>query len=221
MEYFLPSASLDSVEGDSVCGESAIPAVSNADPDALILADEGGVKDGLFKVEAEISPKVAQIAVKYSLDLSTPLKPVLREKGYEPTPDEYLYLLGGDVMGEYKGSKYEAKWDQNFYFLNISGVDAFEALYVFDQGDGSKRIPAMYFPDDKREQVANLQFLDFLFFDFDYWVEEVSCFLLVLRLARTHMGIYLILFSLSFLRVLNSLSLVSLRMKLLVESTTT
>ena len=182
----MPSVSLDSVEGDSVCGESAIPAVTNTDPDVLILSDEGGVKDGLFKVEAEISPNVAQMAVEYSLDLSTPLKPVLREKGYEPTPDEYLYLLGGDLMGEYKGSKYEAKWDQNFYFLNISGVEAFEALYVFDQGDGSKRIPAMYFPDDKREQVANLQFLDFLFFDFDYWVEEVSClYVFLIRCGHT------------------------------------
>lgn len=174
MEHFLPSPSPESVDGTSVCVESAMPDVVSADPSALILTDEGSVKDGLFKIEAEISPSTSQIAVEYSLDLSTPLRPVLREKGYEPTPDEYLFLLGGDLMGEYKGSKYEAKWDQNFYFLNISGVELYEALYVFDQGDGSKRIPAMYFPPEKKEEVSSLQFLDFLFFDFDYWVGEVS-----------------------------------------------
>ena len=170
LEYFLPSASPENTDGASICVEGAIP-TNVANSDDLILTDEGSLNKGFFNIEAELSADTSQVMVEYGIDLSTPLEPVLREKGYEPTPDEYLYLLGGDVIGEYKGSEYEAKWDQNFYFLNITGADAFEALYVFDQGNGCKRIPAMYFPEDKREDVAKLQFLDFLFFDFQYWVE--------------------------------------------------
>jgi len=130
----------------------------------------------MFEIRATISPDVSQMLVEYGIDLSTPLKPVLEEKGYEPQDDEYLYLLGGDVAGTYTGATYEANWDQNFYFLNISGTNQFEAIYVFDQGDGSRKIPAMYFPEENREDVANLQFLDYLFFDFDGWIERGARF---------------------------------------------
>lgn len=114
--------------------------------------------------------------VEYGIDLSTPLKPVLESKGYQPTDDEYLYLLGGDVAGNYAGARYSADWNKQFYFLNITGTNTFEALYVFDQGDGSRKVPAMYFPEANREDVANLQFLDYLFFDFDGWIKKGARF---------------------------------------------
>jgi len=163
----------NAAENSNAGGNSAEAAGSG-----LIVEDSFSVDDatGLFTVDATIKPEVSQMLVEYGIDLSTPLKPVLEEKGYEPQDDEYLILLGGDVAGTYDGSDFTAAWDQNFYFLNITGTNTFEALYVFDQGDGSKKIPAMYFPEENREDVANLQFLDYLFFDFDYWVEQGARF---------------------------------------------
>lgn len=177
LQYFLPSASPENTDGSSICVEGALPTTPvAAGSDDLILTDEGNLIDGGFKIDAELSESVSQVMIEYGIDLSTPLKPVLEAKGYVPADDEYLYLLGGDVMGTYSGSKFEANWDQNFYFLELTGVKQHEALYVFDQGDGSRRIPAMYFPQDQKEAVAKLQFLDFLFFDFDYWVDEGASF---------------------------------------------
>ncbi|CAB9524950.1 peptidase C11, clostripain [Seminavis robusta] len=194
LEWFLPSGSPNGNGANSVCQESATaPGNANGNQNGggngnqngnqngngnALLISESTSEDsaGNFNVEAQISSKVSQVLVEYGIDLSTPLKPVLREKGYEPEDDEYLYLLGGDVYGNYAGSSFDASWDQNFYFLNISGSDAYEALYVFDQGDGSKKVPTMYFPEAKRKEVANLQFLDFLFFEFDYWVEQGARF---------------------------------------------
>lgn len=144
----------------------------------MIISDSGTKDDdtNFFHITAELGQDVSQVMVEYGLDLSTPLKPVLIERGQVPRDDDYLYLLGGDVAGNYDGSRYSASWDQNFYFLNITGTKTFEALYTFDQGDGSKKVPAMYFPPDKRKEVANLGFLDFLFFDFEKWVDEGARF---------------------------------------------
>jgi len=176
LQWFLPSSTPNGGD-NSVCGaQGAIPPSQPSNPDVLILKDKGKLKQGFFEITADISQDVSQVLVEYGIDLSTPLKPVLKEKGYEPRDDDYLYLLGGDVAGDYEGSSYEASWDQNFYFLNITGAGTFEALYVFDQGDGSKKVPAMYFPPNKREDVAKLQFLDFLFFDFEYWVDQGARF---------------------------------------------
>lgn len=176
LQWFLPSGT-PSGDDNSICGASGIPASPPVDPNAIIVSDSGNLdSDGFFNIDAEVTQKVSQVLVEYGLDLSTPLKPVLIEKGYEPSSDEYLYLLGGDVAINYDNTELSASWDQNFYFLNITGSGTFEALYVFDQGDGSKKIPAMYFPPEKREDVANLQFLDFLFFDFEYWVDNGARF---------------------------------------------
>ena len=183
LQWFLPAGSQGQgagAGGTSVCGTGAgvPPEVTVSNPGALIMEDSGVIDtaSGLFKVDATISPDVSQMLVEYGIDLSTPLKPVLEEKGYTPTDDEYLILLGGDVAGSYSGSEFSAAWDQKFYFLNITGTNTFEALYVFDQGDGSKKIPAMYFPEEFREQLAELQFLDYLFFDFDKWVKQGARF---------------------------------------------
>lgn len=181
LQWFLPSGSPSSTDGSSICGQGAeLPADVTADlPEGTLIIDASGSENsatGTFDLAATITSDVSQMLVEYGIDLSTPLKPVLEEKGYKPADDEYLYLLGGDVAGVYEGSNFDAVWNRKFYFLNITGSNTFEALYVFDQGDGSRKIPAMYFPPANREDVANLQFLDFLFFDFDHWVEQGARF---------------------------------------------
>ena len=176
LQWFLSSGTPSGGDGTSVCGNGAevIREVGDEASNNLIIEDSGTTDSttGLFALTATIAPAVSMMLVEYGIDLSTPLKPVLEEKGYTPTDDEYLYLLGGDVPGEYEGNTFKASWDQNFYFLNITGSSTYEALYVFDQGDGSKKIPAMYFPEANKENVAGLQFLDFLFFDFDHWIAQ-------------------------------------------------
>lgn len=179
LKYFLINASTDT--GDqSVCGQSASNTPGAAvGAGALILSDTTR-KDaaGNFIVEVEISLDVSDALVEYGVELTTPLQKLLVEKEYVPESDNYLYLLGGDIAGEYDGSKFSAAWDQNFYFLSITSGNepSFEALYVFDEGDGSKKVPAMFFPESAREQVADLQFLDFLFFDSDRWVDQGARF---------------------------------------------
>ena len=165
LQWYLPSTTPTAMDfAANTCNRTAEPPPLLADPDTLILDDIAVFDDesNTFHVSTEIAASVTQMKVEYSIDLSTPLKPFLEERGYEPSDDEYLLLKGGDVAGIYNGSTFEAVWDQNFYFLNISGQDTFEALYVMDGGGGSKSIPVMYFPEERREEVANLQFLDYL-----------------------------------------------------------
>jgi Clostripain family len=174
LQWFLSSSTPSSGEGSEVPSDAAPP----GKPDALIISDSGkaNANAGTFEVRATISASVSQMLVEYGIDLSTPLKPVLEEKGYVPSDDDYLYLLGGDVAGTYQGSTFSADWNQQFYFLNISGTSQFEALYVFDMGDGSRKAPCMYFPEEHRQGVAELQFLEFLFFDFNGWIEKGARF---------------------------------------------
>lgn len=173
LEWFLSSGSPsegDAETRDSICDQRAeddgVGAVDrpNEDPNVLILADSAflDTETGMFQVEATISLDVSQMLVEYGIELSEPFQEVLVEKGIEPTEDDYLLLLGGDVAGQYERANYTAGWDQNFYFLNISGIGTFEALYVKDEGDGSKTIPAMFFPEENKEGLADLQYLDYL-----------------------------------------------------------
>ncbi|CAB9498210.1 Clostripain family [Seminavis robusta] len=127
---------------------------------------------GSLDFTATISLDTSEVSVEYGIDLTTPLKQQLVDKGYEPTDDEYLVLLGGDVVGEYDRDTFSASWDQFFYFLNITGSSTFEALYVRDGGDGSRTVPVLFFPEENREELANLQYLDYLFFNFAYWAEQ-------------------------------------------------
>jgi len=181
LQWYLVSNSPNNPNQDTICGSANAPPaddVANADPGALILVDSGGInaQTNTFEIRATIAQEVTQMLVEYSLDLSTPIQQVLIDKGYTPEEGEYLYLLGGDVAGSYTGARFSADWDQNFYFLNITSSGTFDALYVFDQGDGSRKIPAMYFPEANKEDVANLQFLDYLFFDFDHWIQQGARF---------------------------------------------
>ena len=173
LEWFLSSGSPSDGIGetsDSICNQraenDATDVVDRPDdvPGVLILADSASLDTdtGIFKVEATISLDVSQMLVEYGVDLSEPFGGVLIEKGVEPTDEDYLFLLGGDVAGKYERTNYTAGWDQNFYFLNISGIGTFEALYVRDEGDGSKTIPTMFFPEENAAGLADLQYLDYL-----------------------------------------------------------
>merc|ERR1712150_423844 len=71
---------------------------------------------------------------------------VLIDKGYTPEEGEYLYLLGGDVAGSYTAARFSADWYQNFCSLSIASSNTFAPLYEFDQGNGSRKINATYFP---------------------------------------------------------------------------
>lgn len=175
LQWYLPSTTPATTDyTNTVCSQSAQPPMVMADSNALILDDIATVDDAAktFHVVTNIAPAVTQMTVEYSIDLSTPLKSFLSERGYTPTDDEYLLLKGGDVAGFYEGSTFQASWDQKFYFLNISSTSTFEALYVHDQGGGAKSIPVMYFPEETRGAAADLQFLDYLFFDFDFWLAK-------------------------------------------------
>lgn len=177
LQWFLQSSVPDGVSRDSVCRQNAEADTNIEVPEeqtSLFLADSGTVdaEAGTFDLTASISLDASEVSVQYGIDLTTPLKEELVKRQFEPVPGEYLILLGGDVAGEYEQNTFAASWDTNFYFLNITGGNAFEALYVKDQGDGSKTVPVMFFPDDKRADVSKLQFLDYLFFDFDFWIEN-------------------------------------------------
>ena len=181
LEYFLTASlpNLDSptieavarnAEGETVCFTSAIPSGEPDEPDGMLYGTDVEVLPDLVTVSAGIGRSVSYLLYEYGVDLTTPLKGLLLEKGYRPEDGDTLYLYGGDVQGNYRGSEFSAEWNRQMYFLNISGVEAFEALYVVDQGDGSKNVPVLYFPEEYRQDVGRLQFLDYLFFNFEYWV---------------------------------------------------
>ncbi|CAB9524949.1 peptidase C11, clostripain [Seminavis robusta] len=172
LEYFLSAATPGSSAGDSVCQVAAQPAGQPVNPSELLSRPEANIESTKVTLTAHMAPRVDQVVVEYAVDLSSPLKPFLEDRGYIPSDIEYLYLKGGDVRGSYQGNTFEAEWNRDFYFLNITGQSKFEAIYVQDQGDGSKAVPVMYFPESQREAASAMQFLDFLFFDFEFWVEQ-------------------------------------------------
>jgi hypothetical protein len=181
LEYFLAASvpNLDSpsieavarnAEGETVCFTSAIPSGEPDEPDGMLYGTDVEVLPDSVTVSTGIGRSVSYLLYEYGVDLTTPLKRLLLEKGYRPEDGDALYLYGGDVQGSYHGSEFSAEWNRQMYFMNISGVEAFEALYVVDQGDGSKNVPVLYFPEEYRQDVGRLQFLDYLFFNFEYWV---------------------------------------------------
>jgi len=181
LKWFLTSGSPsttaeDEENNNSICGQGAgINAESREDGtlDLITYASAAlDVETGFFEVNASISLDVTQMLLEYGIDLSGPFEDLLIEKGFQPEPEDHLFLLGGDVAGQYERTNYSAAWDENFYFLNISGVGNFEALYVKDEGDGSKQIPLLYFPEDQKEKLGEIQYLDYLFFDYGFWSEK-------------------------------------------------
>lgn len=182
LKYFLSLSLLSSDSSSSVAierasGQTESICVLDARPSGKPNSTEGGlmydtkvdIQPDRVSVSAVIDISVSYVVVEYGIDFTTALKQLLLDKGYTPHADDSLYLQGGNVLGAYRGSTFSADWNRDLYFLNITGNSTYEALYAVDQGGGSKNVPVLYFPESQRQQLAKLQFLDFLFFDFDYW----------------------------------------------------
>lgn len=172
LEWFLNNGAPSGVGGNTVCGKgietSAATAATAVTEPALLYNVDVAINPSQVKVSAEMDPAVDQVLVEYSVDLTTPLKELMVERGYPPELDDYLFLLGGDVHGNYDGSKFDATWNRDFYFLDVFGRSTYEALYVFDQGNGAKSIPCLYFEESAREAVTvrkEIQWLEYLFYN--------------------------------------------------------
>jgi len=178
LKWFLASGSPTdaTTSADSVCGQlaEATEGGTGSTSTSLMQYDKGTLDEAVpeFRVDASLSLDVSNMLVEYGVDLTTPFLKELEKQGFDPSPDEYLYLLGGDVAGVYNRNNFTAAWDLNFYFLNITGIGQFEALYVNDRGDGSKMVSVLFFPEDKKEEVSTLQYLDFIFFDLEVWKDK-------------------------------------------------
>lgn len=164
-----PVATTRAGDAASICFSNASPSAKPDKPDGLLYNSTIDIQQTSVTVSTGIGVSVSYVEFEYGLDLTTPLKSMLEEKGYTATPEDSLYLQGGDVLGTYRDSEFFAAWNRDFYFLNITGASSYEALYAIDNGGGSKSVPVLYFPESQREAVSKLQFLDFLFFDFKYW----------------------------------------------------
>merc|ERR1712113_1149687 len=132
---------------------------------------------GMVRFGTNISLGCDSINIEYGVDLTTPLGPFLTNLGLESSPDDYLYLYGGDVLGTFAADDsyddYTAVWDREFYFLTI-GSDSFEAMYVFDHKNGYKSSPVLYIPEGNQDKLATVQLLDFLFWSLNDWKSEVG-----------------------------------------------
>jgi hypothetical protein len=71
--------------------------------------------------------------------------------------EDYFFVFGGDVLGDYEGSRYTAIWDRNFYILVVD--DVFEAIYASDFGGGFKDIPVFYFSEANPITPEDIPFL--------------------------------------------------------------
>jgi hypothetical protein len=182
LHWFLTSPRSISADEVSMCtsgAASASGASSVADTGVLIISDVAAEDSatGHFLVEAVIAPTVNRIMTQYGIDLSSALFQTLEYHGLAPVLNEYLVLKNGDVNGVYDGATYSARWDQIVFFLNMTGSGSTvgagpEPLYVLDQGNGAKKVPVLYFPESMRDVVSQLEFEEYLFFDFDYWAEQ-------------------------------------------------
>jgi hypothetical protein len=59
--------------------------------------------------------------------------------------NDYFFLFGGDLLGDYNQSKYSTFWDRNFYLFE-GAAGQYESVYAFDNGNGNKDIPVIYLP---------------------------------------------------------------------------
>ncbi|CAB9519585.1 peptidase C11, clostripain [Seminavis robusta] len=182
LEWYLLSPappSFNNGTAASACGASAENPSGIEAKTSLILDDSIAISDTNVSLVATISSNVSQLLVEYGMDVSgAPLNELLESRGYIPGSNEYMYMLGGNLPTTYNGNNASASWDRRFYFLNVSGT--VDPLYVYNDGDGSRRVPCMYFHEENGEGLAALTFLDYLFFHFNYWIDQGAhyCFLL-------------------------------------------
>lgn len=154
LEWFLTNPTPGGVGGTTICGKGIETPVVAATK-ALLYEATVDIQEQFVRVSAEMDPAVDQVVVEYAVDLSTPLKETMTEMGFPPYDEDYLMLLGGDLKGTYDGSAYSTQWNRDFYFLDVFGRGTYEALYVFDQGNGAKSIPVLYFSEASRPAVVD------------------------------------------------------------------
>ena len=166
LKYFLSSTGGGTGE-QSVCGFTAL--VPASDVTGLIVSESAKEDEfGNFVIEAQISLDASEVMVEYGFNLTTAFQNFVDESGIEPSDQNFLYLLAGNVVGTYAGSSYSATWDQQFYFLRIvSEEQSFEALYAYDEGDGSMRVPAIYFPEGSQRNVSDFEALNYFLYNED------------------------------------------------------
>jgi len=145
--------------------------------DGILVTPSAEVSVGSVQIKTNLSTGCDYLSIEYGVDLSTPLSPFLGGLGIPGATDDFLFLYGGDILGTFNDASvnadYSATWDRSFYFLTI-GASSFEALYVFDRGNGYKSAPVIYIPEANVSNLGTVQLLDFLFWDLDTWKTEVG-----------------------------------------------
>lgn len=197
LEFFLKAEPSSATSDQTVCGQGIAPPTADTTvPDAtepepkLLINPKFTDANGIVSIDTDIAAEVDEVTVQYSVELSTPLKELMIERGYEPEEGDYLFLNGGTVKGVFDGSKYTAAWNRDFYFLDVFSRGIYDALYVFDQGDNARGVPCMYFPESSRQAIIvnkEIQWLEYLFFNETKFIElggtycvSPSCFFLPL-----------------------------------------
>ena len=63
--------------------------------------------------------------------------------------EDYFLLYLGTVAGTYNQSQFSAVWDGEFFFLGDT-QESPVPVYVYDEGNGARSVPVMYFPPSSR-----------------------------------------------------------------------
>ena len=74
--------------------------------------------------------------------------------------EDYLLLFGGEVPGSYSGSSYSACWNRKFFLIEDTNSNTTEEVYAFDQGEGARAIPLVFFPATTDASVLSTSFFD-------------------------------------------------------------
>ena len=113
----LPSTPSPSVEGgESICFSDARPKTEPATLNELLHNAVIDVKEKKVTVDSEIALSVSYVLVEYGINLTTPLRSLLEDEGYEARADDSLYLKAGDVQVSYDHATMISQWNRDFYF---------------------------------------------------------------------------------------------------------
>ncbi|CAB9509819.1 peptidase C11, clostripain [Seminavis robusta] len=182
--------------GSSVCAATVIPQGQQQSTSQTATGRSGVISNTTLEATtaqspspsvptSNIGPSVSQVVVRYGIDVSSSWQSLLAQNGLGPAGENYtdtpFYVFGGDVDGTYEGYTYSTEWDKTFYFLNLSSEDGtggshsqIELLTVFDEGAGSKRVPALYFTAQDENSISNFNMSEWtLEYDQDDWIEKV------------------------------------------------
>jgi len=93
------------------------------------------------------------LVLPQSSSLLERLRPALHTESHRNLLQEdgkdYIMLYLGTVMGKYNQSKFTASWGGEFFFLGDT-VEGPVPVYVYDEGNGARSVPVMYFPPNRR-----------------------------------------------------------------------